>query len=471
MYKRRRLLAAWSAGAASLLAGCLTRPAGAPARPGPAATVPTLVLAPYGWSKEPVVQRILQETVARFEQAQQGRVRVQVVPGNGCCNPGADIAGIVAAAQPDVFTDNSFGAFRGGDYLLPLDPYLQRDNIDQTIWSRQQLASFRTPRGLYALPVYFNIEAYMVNLTAFDDAGLPYPDPGWTHADFTRAARAVTSDAGGRHRYGCGLDWNVAAGGQASFDWVLRGFGGRLVDEAGMRCLLAEPPAVAAGRWVYEELVWPGVGVLTAPGGGPSFATGGAVLATATTCCILGVLQQIRGAFQWDFYPTPLMPKGRTTFGGSQFWAIPRTCPRPDLAWELLKWLAVDPTYQRVLMQIQLASPALNALWDEWEATITAIAPPLQGKALHWFADAARQGYAYTFPSFAAGHLQAMSALAGALGPVAARRQSVEQGFAQAAAQANAAVAAATTMTAAVQAKAQAFPTQGPAVAPVPSGI
>ena len=459
-------LAAAGGALASALAGCAGRGAGgarAPAVPTPAQTVPTVVLAPWGWANNRVVQALIGETVAKFTAKHRG-LRVQVVPGNGCCNPTADIASIVGGAEADVFTDNNFGAFRGGDYLLPLDPYLKRDNLSTDLWSRQQVDSFRTPRGQFALPAYFNVQIYIVNLSLLDQSGLAYPAPDWTRAEFTQLAGALTNTRGTVKRFGCGLDWGTGSAGQFSGEWVLRGFGGRLVSPGGERCLLGTPEAIAAGRWVYQEVLWPGLA-------GGSFANQTSALATVMCCCMAGLITTIRNSFKWDFYPNPLGPAGPAAFGGTQFYAINARTRVPDLAWEVLKWLSAEPDYQRLMAQMNLASPGLNTLWPEWEQVVQSVAPPLRGKAVHWFADAARQGYAYPFPAFRYDNVQAQAVIGRYLSALGSRQAaSVAGAFTQAAAQADALETAAGQMSGQQRAALQSFPAAGPSIAKVPPG-
>ncbi len=463
---RRALLGAALGAAITGLSGCAgggitVRARGAPT---PANTVPTVVLAPWGWSSDQVVQTMIRQTVAKFEASNPG-LRVQVVPGSGCCNATADIASIIGGLEADVFTNNNFGAFAGGDYLLPLDPYLRRDNLPTTLWSRRQIDSFRTSRGLFALPAYFNVQVYIVSLSLLDQAGLAYPGPEWTRAQFAQLASALTTTRGAVRQFGCGLQWGIASDGQFSGEGVLRSFGGRLVSPAGTQCLLDTPGSIAAGRWVYGQILWPGLA-------GGSFANQTSAMAPVSSCCMMGLIGTIRNSFKWDFYPNPLGPAGPAAFGGSQFYAINGATGHPDLAWEVLKWLSAEPDYQRMMTRLKLASPGLNSLWPEWEHVVQSVAPPLQGKAVHWFADAAQQGYAYPFPSFRYENVQAQGLLGRYLNALNGHQlSSVVGAFTEATAQIDALETAASHAAPGRPGAPKPFPAAGPAIAKVVPGL
>jgi len=75
-----------------------------------------------------------------------------------------------------------------------------------------------------------------------DAAGLQAPGPDWTYQDFVRYCRALTVKAAGKPpRFGASLfcSRNVLQ----EDDWLLRGFGGSLMDAARTRCILHSPAA------------------------------------------------------------------------------------------------------------------------------------------------------------------------------------------------------------------------------------
>jgi len=438
-----------SAGAAAVLAAgsaltaCARAAGGRVARPQVSSTAITVSFSPWteGNAWTTAITTVMQEVVGAFEQANPG-IRVKLVPPpGGCCNPGALTAGLIAGTAPDVVVNNNFGGYAAGGYFLPLDPYLQRDNVQVGIWSTQQIRSFQgwSPAGLLALPVYFNTAAYTVNLSAFDQAGLSYPDPQWTHADFTRTAQALSAPNGAKPRFGCNLwFWTGQAWGS---DWIFRAFSGAKVGPGGASCALAEGPAIAAADWIYEGIVWPKVGTTQDTFGGytQQFVSGQTVMSVQQTGTLLtAVTDLVHAGMKWDIYPFPIFPAGRAAFGGDQFYALNGRTKHPEQAWALLKWVTADTEWQRAMIKLFLIAPALNALWPEWETTVQAVAPPLQGKAVHWFADAAVGGYAYPTSYFRYMDAEAETIIQNYFSGLYGQRYTVGTALTQAARQVNA---------------------------------
>lgn len=118
-----------------------------------------------------------------------------------------------------------------------------------------------------------------------------------------------------------------------------------------------------------------------------------------------------------------------------------------------------------------LVTPALVNLWDFWLTAIQQVAPPLRGKGLHWFADAAQKGYGYCPEYFRYQPVQADGMVGKWLTQIVGGNVSPELGLQQMQAQVNA-----LESVGAQEQKAQAsvtalFPTQGPNMAAVAPGL
>lgn len=440
-----------TAAAGALLGGgglALTACAGGATSAHPSVATPAVEITFGPWNPglpiTAVITQVMGEALQGFTRAHPG-IRVKVVPPpGGCCNPAALTAALVAGAAPDIVINNQFGPYAVGGYLLPLDAYLQRDNVNPDIWSPAQMRSFRTAQGTFALPTYFNTTCYFLNLSAFDAAGLNYPSPAWTHQDFVRVAAALSGTSGAQRKFGCNLWWWTA---QAwGSDWAFAAFGGAKVGSGGLHCLLNEPKSVQAGDWIYQQVLWPQIGATQDTFGGytKQFVSGQTAMSVQQTGTLLTAVAQLATAgLKWDIQPFPVFPAGRTCFGGDQFYAINGRSKHPEQAWELLKWLCAGTEWQAAMMKLFLSAPALNALWPQWEATIQAVAPPLRGKQIHWFSDAAIHGYAIPAQYFLLDDLSAETIISGLFGALTARRTGVRAAFNQAATQVNALEAAA----------------------------
>lgn len=70
------------------------------------------------------------------------------------------------------------------DLLLPLDDFVEDGTIDTTFVADASLDGGRVDGLLYAINLGNNSQAFLLDLNAFEEAGLELPDPQWTWPDF-----------------------------------------------------------------------------------------------------------------------------------------------------------------------------------------------------------------------------------------------------------------------------------------------
>ena len=123
-----------------------------------------------------------------------------------------------------------YGQFAVKGVLESLQPYLDSSDVFRADeFYAQAMEAFQVdgeqicmPQNISSLVVYYNKDL-------FDEAGLSYPEEGWTWADFLRMAKALTVDVDGdgvTDRYGVGMDPEVIR--LAPFIWSS---GAELVDD------------------------------------------------------------------------------------------------------------------------------------------------------------------------------------------------------------------------------------------------
>ncbi len=378
---------------------------------------------------------LYQNALAPFYAAHPG-VHVNLVPAQWRGN----VAQIIGGAGSDVIWDNYPPAYfaNNGSLLLPLDHLIRRDNIDVRAWSASQIASYRQAapgRGLYMLPNYFSPLAYVVRLSDFDEAGLQRPNPNWTEREFVRACQQMTRGRkNGHKRYGAVVQWHTGALGGAS--WPFYAWGGGMINAAGYADV-ASPSGLRAGKWLYEELFWPGYATardILDPNAHPTAQIEDLVVCQLVWGDLPLYHAQNYHGFRWDYYLPPTFPKGPTCEGTDDFFAIPRTTRQPELAWDLLKFISYDASpsgWQRSNMRTTLIQPCLNALWDVWIATLRSVAPPLRHKNLEVFKTMAMNGRAFPGEYFQVGDLQARQLFGPAMGAIWRRQEGVTVGFQQ----------------------------------------
>ncbi len=355
-------------------------------------------------------------------------------------------------------------------FLEPLDSYLKKDNIDSaSLWSKGQLDRFRLPNGQYGLPEDAASEAYLYRQDILDELGLPYPDPNWTHEDAASLWRACSGMQGGKFRYGAtmacdnGTAWGLAA--------LVPGFGGAYLDETRTTCLLDQPASIHCVDY-WMDLVWSKA--VTTGGGWPNQGVfkGSVVFSQGAEPTILQAVENLGTSTKWDFIPFPSFPAGRIGVLHDNFYGMLQSAQDKELAWDLLKFAAVEPDWSRFYMKVALSPPALPSLLEEWTQILRQTAPVLNGKHLeHWTAPTLAGAGHYDFEFFRYEPQQAYSAVNTQWARIWQRQTDVTMGLQAAAQQVNALQAVGPQLEARTSAVRKAFPASGPEIAPVPTGI
>ncbi len=433
----RRQALRWGAGmlaTGAAAAGCGRTPASGGIRP-------SATNAPITLAFQPIIEgglassRAAQEKIIAGFEGQNPGVVVQMSDPAGTT---ANIASIRAGRGPDVFWDFHYAPYLAAGSLLRLDEYLSRENINPDIWSAAQMATLRTATpaysGTFALPAFFGTMVYVVNLQDVADKGAQPPPADWTMGDFvTLAQRLSGTDSSGHRHYGASMEWYTNQTNDGEVRWLFGAFGGTYIDGAGTGVQLTLPASVAAGEWLYGELLWPQCGVERSPGGTAQNFVGGSIsMGALGNWALKGLVDILPRTLDFDFFPFPIFPTGRTTFGTDDFYAISATTKHPEQAWALLKWLSAETDWQRAQIQLQVLSPALNSLWPQWVEIVQQATPVLKGKAVQWFADAALGAYALTPQYFAAGDAQGQALMGNYMGELHSQRMTVAVGFQEA---------------------------------------
>ena len=342
---------------------------------------------------------------------------------------------IASGTGPDVFWSNLIGPLVDHGYILDLTPYLKQDNIKTDIFLTSQLAQYQHAGSLYALPAYAHVLSMVINEGLFDQLGLQYPAPDWTHLDFLRLAEATTGRSGqaGNHRYGASLmAWPTAMPDAFYF----HGFGGSYIDPANrQRCALDTAESLACGEFLFSMIL-----------DGVATTNWGTAMQQWFPQGLVGILSNWHLPFvnvnlfsnmKWNYYPQPVWPKGPATFVNSDFLAINAATKVADVAWEVLRYTAVEPQLQKSVMKLTGFSPSLKSLLTEWVAVLRSLAPPLRSKNLEVYEGLVYGNRAFPGMDFAHADGQAKTLIGDWAQKIMARGVSVQGGLRQAAAQVN----------------------------------
>jgi len=161
----------------------------------------TTVLRVANWGGAQVESEFmrLERTIwEEFETTHPGvRVQVEQIPGRGQYAPKL-LMMHVAGSVPDVIQldASSAAVFIDNGVLLDLAPFVERDQkqkeFDLGNYFVKVLDVARRGDAIYTIPLDFTPMVMYYNKKLFDEAGVAYPQPGWSWDDFLETAGKLT---------------------------------------------------------------------------------------------------------------------------------------------------------------------------------------------------------------------------------------------------------------------------------------
>ncbi|MFB9280230.1 ABC transporter substrate-binding protein [Cohnella cellulosilytica] len=220
--------------------------------------------------------------------------------------------------------------------------------------------------NMYIAPENYQTLLFYYNKSAFDTAGIDYPNGDWTWDDVLDAARKLTVSEGGKtSQYGfdaasLGVWWSWMA-----LSWAQ---GGNIIaDVHEPEAVTLDTPENAAALqflqdMIYKEKVAPDVA--TKDANGMNFQTGKLAMYVGGDWD-LGTLKEITD-FEWGVAPIPKWGDGRATpyFVGG--YVMAENTKHPDEAWEFIKWAMTDN--QETIAKQQSWIPVHNPSREKIEA-------------------------------------------------------------------------------------------------------
>ncbi|MCI9582818.1 sugar ABC transporter substrate-binding protein [Clostridiaceae bacterium] len=170
----------------------------------------------------------LKEMMAGFTEETGISVKIQVTPWDQYWTMME--AGATGGTMPDVFWmhSNQVAKYAEYDLLLDLSDYIGTSEVTQMDKFPQELVElYQNKDGKQvAIPKDVDTVALWYNKTAFDEAGLSYPDETWTWDDFREAAKALTKEDGSQYGTVFGPKSNHETYYNLIYDW-----GGNIISE------------------------------------------------------------------------------------------------------------------------------------------------------------------------------------------------------------------------------------------------
>ncbi len=227
--------------------------------------------------------------------------------------------------------------------LYDIQPYVSRDiKSDDYFTGVFDVVRDKKSGDMYAFPFAFVETVLFYNKDAFDAAGVPYPQEGWTWDDFLDAAQKLTKDNdndGVIDQYGFWFYGRYAH----IESWIYQN-DGRLLNENKTRF---EPNENAVetlaflNSLIHKYNVAPEPKEMEGVRQQDVFPLGMAAMWVDGAWNINGNRETIGDSFKWGIAPIPRGPHatGDTAYGWPDSMAIAATCDHPDEAWEFIKFM------------------------------------------------------------------------------------------------------------------------------------
>ncbi len=351
------------------------------------------VLVGFGGGNKPN-QVMVQQALAQAFMREHSDVTISFLRvTGGSSNAATKLTTLVAGgAAPDIAIPvgvYGISLFVDQGVWLDLAPFLSRDGISLDKYLPAALTAVHVPNYfgqnssvVIGMPTGVNDHALAYNEELFSKAGVQPPPSSWSDASWTlepggkmlESAIALTHDAKGRNPGQPGFDPNnIVQFGLANFfrEAVYYDFGGHIYDPSTHKAQFDAPDSIAglqfASDLVNKYHVEPTMNELAVLGAGDSDQSEGAwrsgKVAMIDMCtCNIKTPYGTDVPFAWKAAAMPAGPKRRFCFLNLDLGAIVKASKNHDLAWEVLKYLTIDPVPAgKLAYQSDGAIPPLKA--------------------------------------------------------------------------------------------------------------
>ncbi|MCQ6558804.1 ABC transporter substrate-binding protein [Paenibacillus mendelii] len=191
----------------------------------------------------------------------------------------------------------------------------------------------------YALPWHFTGGALFVNLTAFKEAGIEYPEQGWTLDEFTEAAGKLTTST----RFGfLTPSFSMNAG-------LMGAFGTEPTTADKLHSNYNSPEVLEYKTWLHDLIYKYKVAPNPKDVDGkvdPFIA--GKVAMSLGGAWNFPVYRKIEN-FDWDIAPMPTRDGVSKTYAGPDMLSLPKDGKNKEAAWEFIQFAVFDDKAQEIL--------------------------------------------------------------------------------------------------------------------------
>ncbi|MDO4297684.1 MAG: extracellular solute-binding protein [Lachnospiraceae bacterium] len=174
----------------------------------------------YAWTNEenmvPLVGAFNEDYAGQYELVYEKIANADTMTINTALSSGEDIDIMSQASAGDLRDRVDDGVYLG------LKQFFDKDGMDYAEMMGDSVEETMNINGdYYAIPYNNNINMVFFNKKMFDEAGIDYPQSGWTWDDFRDTAMALTTGEGANKVYGAMIDVAGTGGGGGDNYWDL----------------------------------------------------------------------------------------------------------------------------------------------------------------------------------------------------------------------------------------------------------
>ena len=246
-----------------------------------------------------------------------------------------------------------------GDQLVPLEELMAKYEVNAADFDKSILDGMKHGGKQVALPYDFGPLILYYNRDLFKAANLAEPKPGWTLADFTAAATALTT--GGQ------VGFSTASIDQEYLSWVLDLSGAEVLDAAGK--LAVTSPAFVDGYKKYVDLMRSSIASPVTVAGFDGYVIMlGEWQAGTAAMYVDGPWMAISNKavkFDMGMVPMPVGAGGSKHYTAGSGFGISKQCATPEAAFQAIVSMTGDEALTG-LASVGRAFPARPAVAEAW---------------------------------------------------------------------------------------------------------
>ena len=271
-----------------------------------------------------------------------------------------------SGAGPDLFQINAPHAvdYIPAGLLLSLQDFIDRDQVDMSLYAEGITALYRFDNKQYAMPKDYDSIALLYNKEMFDAAGLPYPDDTWTWETLRENAQKLTI---GDSQYGFAVDSYMQTG---LGNFIFQN-GGQIFEEGNLKSAINSPQNAETLQYLqdlmYVDKVSPSAAELTETPSYMMFQAEQVAMITFGSWYVDALLETLGD--KMGVAPMPSKETRATMLHGIGY-AIAANTQYPEEAWAFVNFCAQQ---EAMTLQASVVLPAYKGMEGAWVEKYTTL--------------------------------------------------------------------------------------------------